>query len=62
MPAQMKRFLITSFIILVIIHLSYFIYGYCTFEGLKNIDKYSEYYKFKFYDDQLIRFLSWVIH
>ncbi|MEO8534732.1 MAG: hypothetical protein ABI441_13325 [Flavobacterium sp.] len=50
MDKKIKQFLIKSIIVLVIIHLAYFIYGYFKFEGIKNIDIYTEFYRFKFYD------------
>ncbi|CAC9973217.1 hypothetical protein [Flavobacterium panici] len=51
MNKALKQYLVKSFIILAVIHLSYFLYGYFTFEGIKKIDIYSEFYRFKFYDD-----------
>lgn len=36
---------------MVAIHLGYFIYGYFQFENIRNIDIYTEFYRFKFYDD-----------
>lgn len=51
MNKTLKKYFVKSFIILVIIHLAYFLYGYFTFEGIKKIDIYSEFYRFKFFDD-----------
>lgn len=51
MNKNLKKYLIKSFIVLAFIHLAYFLYGYFTFEGIKDIDIYSEFYRFKFYDD-----------
>ncbi|KOP35778.1 hypothetical protein DBB36_12635 [Flavobacterium sp. WLB] len=51
MNKALKQYLVKSFIILAVIHLAYFLYGYFTFEGIKKIDIYSEFYRFKFYDD-----------
>lgn len=51
MDRKLKLFLIKSFAVLVIIHMAYFIYGYFKFEGLGKINIYTEFYRFKFYDD-----------
>lgn len=51
MSKSLQKFFIKSFIILLIIHFTYFLYGYFKFEGVKNIDIYTEFYRFKFYDD-----------
>lgn len=51
MDKQLKKFLIKSVIALSIIHLAYFIYGYFKFEGIGKVDTYTEFYRFKFYDD-----------
>lgn len=51
MDKQLKKFLIRSIIVLSVIHLGYFIYGYFKFEGINKIDMYTEFYRFKFYDD-----------
>lgn len=51
MNKSLKQYFVKSFIILAIVHLAYFLYGYFTFEGIKKIDIYSEFYRFKFYDD-----------
>lgn len=51
MDKKLKLFLIKSFAILAVIHLAYFIYGYIKFEGLNKINIYTEFYRFKFYDD-----------
>ena len=51
MTKNIKRFFVRSVIVLIFIHLAYFVYGFFRFEGIKNIDIYSEFYRFKFYDD-----------
>ncbi|WP_343614852.1 hypothetical protein [Flavobacterium sp.] len=51
MTKNLKQYFAKSFVVLAIIHLAYFLYGYFTFEGIKKIDIYSEFYRFKFYDD-----------
>lgn len=51
MDKKLKQFLIKSIIIVVVINLAYFIYGYFKFEGIKSINIYTEFYRFKFYDD-----------
>jgi len=51
MSKSLQKFFIKSFIILLIIHFAYFLYGYFKFEGVKNINIYTEFYRFKFYDD-----------
>lgn len=51
MTQNLKRYFIKSVIILALIHLAYFLYGYFTFKGIKNINTYTEFYRFKFYDD-----------
>jgi len=51
MDRKLKLFLIRSFAALAIIHLAYFIYGYFKFKGLQKINIYTEFYRFKFYDD-----------
>ncbi|PWN70107.1 hypothetical protein C1631_008930 [Chryseobacterium phosphatilyticum] len=51
MDKKLKLFLIKSFAVLAAIHLAYFIYGYIKFKGLKDINIYTEFYRFKFYDD-----------
>ncbi|UKB80394.1 hypothetical protein [Chryseobacterium sp. MEBOG07] len=51
MDRKLKLFLIKSFSVLAVIHLAYFIYGYVKFEGVQKIDIYTEFYRFKFYDD-----------
>ncbi len=51
MDRKLKFFLIKSFAVLAVIHLAYFIYGYIKFEGLNKINIYTEFYRFKFYDD-----------
>ncbi len=51
MDKKLKIFLIRSVVVLSLIHLAYFIYGYFKFEGINKIDIYTEFYRFKFYDD-----------
>ncbi len=51
MNKNLKRYFVKSIIVLALIHLAYFLYGYFTFKGLKNINIYTEFYRFKFYDD-----------
>lgn len=51
MTQNLKRYLVKSFIVLALIHLVYFLYGFFTFEGIGKIDIYTEFYRFKFYDD-----------
>lgn len=51
MDKKLRQFLIKSFSALVIIHVAYFSYGYFKFAGLKSINIYTEFYRFKFYDD-----------
>ncbi|ROI01547.1 hypothetical protein EGI16_16760 [Chryseobacterium sp. G0240] len=51
MDRKLKLFLIKSFTVLFFIHLAYFIYGYVKFKGLQEINIYTEFYRFKFYDD-----------
>jgi len=51
MDTKLKRFFLKSFAILFLIHLGYFIYGYIKFEGIANINIYTEFYRFKYYDD-----------
>lgn len=51
MDKKLKQFFVKSFVVLVLIHLSYFLYGYFTFKGMANIYSNFEFYRFKFYDD-----------
>jgi len=51
MDKKLKQFFVKSFIVLLVIHLGYFLYGYFKFEGIGNINIYFEFYRFKFYDD-----------
>ncbi|MCP2028587.1 hypothetical protein L1276_003757 [Flavobacterium sp. HSC-32F16] len=51
MNKNLKQYFVKSFIILAIVHLAYFLYGYFTFAGINKVDIYSEFYRFKFYDD-----------
>jgi hypothetical protein len=51
MDKKLKKFLIKSIIVLLFIHLGYFLYGYFKFEGIENINIFTEFYRFKFYDD-----------
>ncbi|WP_293786723.1 hypothetical protein [uncultured Pedobacter sp.] len=47
----LKSFFSKSIFILGLIHLAYFIYGYFRFVGIGRIYIYTEFYRFKFYDD-----------
>ncbi|GAA6772741.1 hypothetical protein AAGS39_34950 [Flavobacterium sp. CGRL2] len=51
MTKNLKRYFVKSVIVLAIIHLAYFLYGYFTFKGISKINIYTEFYRFKFYDD-----------
>src|SRR3954462_439251 len=51
MTKNLKKFLVRSLVILIFIHLTYFIYGIFRFKGIKNVNIYTEFYRFKFYDD-----------
>ncbi len=51
MSQNLKKFLLKCVFALALIHLAYFIYGYFKFVGLKEVDIYTEFYRFKFYDD-----------
>lgn len=51
MDKKIKQFFVKSFVVLVLIHLGYFLYGYFTFKGMANIYSNFEFYRFKFYDD-----------
>lgn len=51
MNKNLKRYFVKSVIVLALIHLAYFLYGYFTFKGVGNINIYTEFYRFKFYDD-----------
>ncbi len=51
MDKKLKIFLIRSVVVLSTIHLAYFTYGYFKFEGIHRVDRYTEFYRFKFYDD-----------
>ncbi|MDN5476181.1 MAG: hypothetical protein L0G39_04535 [Chryseobacterium sp.] len=51
MDKKLKQFFAKSFGVLLFIHLGYFLYGYFKFEGIGNINIYTEFYRFKFYDD-----------
>lgn len=51
MSHNLKKFLLKSAIVLAVIHFAYFIYGYFKFAGIKEINIYTEFYRFKFYDD-----------
>ncbi|MBP2616798.1 hypothetical protein [Chryseobacterium jejuense] len=51
MDRKLKRFLIKSFAVLAVVHFAYFMYGYVKFKGLGDINIYTEFYRFKFYDD-----------
>ena len=51
MTYNLKKFLVKSIFVLALIHAVYFIYGYFKFTGIKNINIYTEFYRFKFYDE-----------
>jgi len=51
MSKNLKRYFVKSVIVLALIHLAYFLYGYFTFKGIGKINIYTEFYRFKFYDD-----------
>jgi len=51
MDKQLRLFFIKSIIVLGFIHLAYLIYGYFKFVGIRKIYMYTEFYRFKFYDD-----------
>lgn len=51
MTKNLKRYFVKSVIVLALIHLAYFLYGYFTFKGIAKINIYTEFYRFKFYDD-----------
>lgn len=51
MTQNLKRYFIKSVIVLALIHFVYFLYGYFSFKGLGKINIYTEFYRFKFYDD-----------
>lgn len=51
MSKKLQQFFVKSIIVLLLIHLAYFVYGYFQFKGIKNINIYTEFYRFKFYDD-----------
>ncbi len=51
MDPRLKRIFLRSTAILLILHLGYFIYGYLTFRSIVHYDIYTEFYRFKFYDD-----------
>ncbi len=51
MEPRLKRIFIRSMAILLAIHLAYFIYGYFTFRSIGDYYIYTEFYRFKFYDD-----------
>ncbi|WP_164879212.1 hypothetical protein [Flavobacterium cerinum] len=51
MDKKLKQFFIKSIVVLLLIHLGYFLYGYFKFEGIGNINIFTEFYRFKFYDD-----------
>lgn len=51
MTKNLKRYFVKSVIVLALIHFIYFLYGYFTFKGIGKINIYTEFYRFKFYDD-----------
>jgi hypothetical protein len=51
MGPNLKKLLLRSFFVLALIHITYFLYGYFKFTGIAGITIYTEFYRFKFYDD-----------
>lgn len=51
MDKKLKQYFVKSFVVLLLIHLGYFLYGFFMFEGIANTNSYFEFYRFKFYDD-----------
>lgn len=51
MDRKLKQFLIKSVAFLALIHVGYFLYGFYTFKGIDQINIYTEFYRFKFYDE-----------
>lgn len=51
MDKKLQQFFVKSFVILFVIHVGYFLYGFFTFEGIANMNIFFEFYRFKFYDD-----------
>lgn len=51
MTQNLKRYFLKSVIVLALLHFIYFLYGYFTFKGIGKINIYTEFYRFKFYDD-----------
>ncbi|WP_316799603.1 hypothetical protein [Pedobacter frigidisoli] len=51
MSSKLKKFLLLSNVVLILIHIAYFAYGFIHFPGVKNINIYTEFYRFKFYDE-----------
>ena len=51
MDKKLKQFFVKSVVVLLLIHLGYFLYGYFKFAGIGNINIFTEFYRFKFYDD-----------
>lgn len=51
MDKKLRHFFVKSFAVLLLIHLGYFLYGFFKFEGIGDIGLYTEFYRFKFYDD-----------
>ncbi|MEO8255074.1 MAG: hypothetical protein ABI554_11875 [Flavobacterium sp.] len=51
MDKKLKNFFVKAILVLLAIHLSYFLYGYIRFGGIGHIGIYTEFYRFKFYDD-----------
>lgn len=51
MDKKLNQFFVKSIGVLLVIHFGYFLYGYYKFEGIGNINIYTEFYRFKFYDD-----------
>lgn len=51
MDKKLRQFFVKSFAVLLLVHLGYFLYGFFKFEGIGDVDPYTEFYRFKFYDD-----------
>lgn len=51
MDKKLKQFLIKSVAFLALIHVGYFLYGFYKFKGIEQVNLFTEFYRFKFYDD-----------
>lgn len=51
MDKKLKQFLIKSVVFLALIHVGYFLYGFYKFKGIDQVNLFTEFYRFKFYDD-----------